>query len=177
MRSRVSLSIRAVCINTQGTLPPGICTWLKNNECTHMGGKVQQFSQWVKAEQNVRVFLLPVTFSERFAALPPRDQTPRRHLGLALDEHISSYLHQRLAPQLVVSEIWGNSWDKSSILKTVFVSLFIKKTPKVSLIIHLKLNLSFSLSPFSKMSSLIRCFIPMVNSRTLDYILWNVNNL
>lgn len=53
-------------------------------------------------------FALPVTLSEHLAALPPGDHAPRRHLGLALDEHISSNLHQRLAPQLVVREIWGN---------------------------------------------------------------------
>lgn len=52
---------------------------------------------------------LPVGLSQWFAALPPRDHTPRRHLGLALDERVSSYLHQRLAPQLIVRKIWGNS--------------------------------------------------------------------
>lgn len=61
--------------------------------------------------------LLPVTSSEWFAALPPRHHTPGRHLGLALDECVSSHLHQCLAPQLVVREIWGNSWDNEQHIK------------------------------------------------------------
>lgn len=57
---------------------------------------------------NAPMLVLPVAFLERLAALPPGDHAPRGHLGLALDEHISSDPHQRLAPQLVVREIWSN---------------------------------------------------------------------
>ena len=54
---------------------------------------------------------LPVTLPERLGSLLPGDDTPRRHLWLALDEHISPLLHQRLAPHRGRAEVRSNGWN------------------------------------------------------------------
>lgn len=66
-------------------------------------------SKEMDAENHSRNVILPSVHLERFAALPPRDHTPRRHLGLALDEDVSPHFDKRLTLQLIVRKIRGNS--------------------------------------------------------------------
>lgn len=153
----VSVSIR------MSRRPPGVRTWL-NLTRGHAGRSPAVLTvAWEKKKKNSVIVVLPGTFSEWFAALPPWHHAPRRHLGLALDERVSSHLHQRLAPQLAVREIWGNSWDKSSMLKLLFVKASHPFYSKRSLVIYLILRL-IMFPPSSKMSLWINSLISMDNS-------------
>lgn len=159
-KQQVLFSTRCVCVNTleqEACRSPHLA---KNNE---KSCREKPSSQWHERRKNSVNVALPVTFSERLAALPPWHHAPRRHLGLALDERVSSHLHQRLAPQLAVGEIWGNSWNKSSTLKLLFVKAPHLFSSKWSLIIYLTLR-HIIFPPFSKISLWINSLVSMDNS-------------
>ena len=163
-KQQVLFRTRCVCVNTheqEASRSPYLAKLNKRSCrekscCPHSGMREE------KKKNSVNV-VLPGTFSEWFAALPPWHHAPRRHLGLALDERVSSHLHQRLAPQLAVREIWGNSWDKSSMLKLLFVKASHPFSSKRSLVIYLILRL-IMFPPSSKMSLWINSLISMDNS-------------
>lgn len=52
--------------------------------------------------------LVPVALSQGFLPLPPRNDTPRRHPGLAFYQNVATLSGQSLGLQQVLGEVWSD---------------------------------------------------------------------
>lgn len=54
---------------------------------------------------------VPIALTQSLLAFPPGNDTSRRHLGLAFDQHVPALAGESLRLHQVLGEVWGNGWQ------------------------------------------------------------------